>query len=94
MSRKKEWGRRILRLAICFGWLDHEQRNDSIPLSDPETAQIALDIARSGIVLLKNQDNILPFEREYINKLAVVGPYIHPGAICGGGSVYIHLLII
>ena len=80
--------RRLTRLAVCFGWLDNEQKDNSIPLNDPETARIALDVARNGIVLLKNEDSILPLLRDKIKKIAVVGPFIHPGTICGGGSAY------
>eukprot|EP01121_Diplochlamys_sp_Union-15-3_P011747 TRINITY_DN3434_c1_g2_i1.p1 TRINITY_DN3434_c1_g2~~TRINITY_DN3434_c1_g2_i1.p1 ORF type:complete len:161 (+),score=22.43 TRINITY_DN3434_c1_g2_i1:778-1260(+) len=36
--------------------------------------QLALEASREGITLLKNLDEILPFEREIIKTLAVVGP--------------------
>lgn len=35
---------------------------------------IALKAAEETIILLKNDDNILPFSKEKINKLAVIGP--------------------
>jgi beta-glucosidase len=80
--------RRLLRLAICFGWLDHEQRDESIPIEDEQTAQVALDVARGGIVLLKNDDGVLPIDRAATRTIAVVGATAHPAVIGGGGSSY------
>lgn len=80
--------RRLLRLAICFGWLDNEQKDESIPMDDPETSRVALDIARSGMVLLKNDNRFLPFDKTALKKLAVLGPTADPAVVCGGGSAY------
>ncbi len=80
--------RRLLRLGICFGWLDNEQLDKSIPGDDPETAEVALDVARGGIVLLKNEAGLLPLEVGKIKKLAVLGQHAHPAVIGGGGSSY------
>jgi beta-glucosidase len=79
--------RRLLRLGVCFGWLDHEQLDSSIPLDDPRSKAIALEVARSGIVLLKN-DGLLPLDVARIQTLAVLGPYAHPAVFTGGGSAY------
>lgn len=79
--------RRLLRLAICFGWLDTEQETPEIPMDDPETRRISLEVARGGIVLLKN-DGLLPLDRSQIETIAVVGPNAHPAVIGGGGSSY------
>jgi beta-glucosidase len=80
--------RRLLRLAVCFGWLDHEQRDASIPNDDPATAQVALEVARRGIVLLENRDGFLPLDPQKPRTIAVLGPYAHPAVIGGGGSSY------
>lgn len=80
--------RRMLRLAACFGWLDHEQQDSTIPLDDPRTAAIALDVARSSAVLLKNDGPLLPFDERAVNRVAVLGSHAHPAVICGGGSAY------
>ncbi len=80
--------RRLLRLMICFGWLDHEQQDASIPLADEQTAAVALDMARGGCVLLRNEDTLLPFDRVRIKTLAVIGPTAHPAVIGAGGSAY------
>jgi beta-glucosidase len=78
--------RRILRTAIQFGWLDREQADSSIPLLNPEGTQVALEAARSSMVLLKNDGNVLPLDRAQIKSIAVIGPGAYPAQPAGGGS--------
>jgi beta-glucosidase len=80
--------RRLLRLAACFGWLDHEQQDPSIPYDDPSSRQVALEVARSGSVLLKNEAGFLPLDAARVKTIAVLGPYAHPAVFGGGGSSY------
>lgn len=80
--------RRLLRLAACFGWLDHPQQDPSIPLDDPETAAVALDVARASVVLLRNEGELLPIDTKKTRSLAVLGFGAHPAVISGGGSAY------
>ena len=80
--------RSILRVIVRAGFLDRPQEIKSIPLDDPENAKVALDIAREGIVLLKNEKNILPLDLTTIKSLAVIGPNAHPGVPAGGGSSF------
>ncbi|KAF8017459.1 hypothetical protein BT93_H2590 [Corymbia citriodora subsp. variegata] len=40
-----------------------------------EHRKLALEAARQGIVLLKNEDNFLPFREDVVSSLAVVGPH-------------------
>lgn len=40
----------------------------------PEHRQLALQAARESMVLLKNENNLLPLNREKIKKVAVIGP--------------------
>src|SRR6266853_2665025 len=42
--------RRILRTAIQFGWLDHDQTDTSIPRLNADGRQVALEVARAGMV--------------------------------------------
>lgn len=78
--------RRILRVAARFGWFDHEQTDTSIPLYNAAGRQIALQTAREGIVLLKNQGNLLPLDKKKIKAIAVIGPNAYPAITGGGGS--------
>lgn len=80
--------RRLLRLMVCFGWLDRDQHDSTIPLDDPETAAVALEVARRGVVLLKNDHEVLPFSPDRVRRLAVLGPYAHPAVFSGGGSAF------
>jgi beta-glucosidase len=77
--------RRLLRLAIAFGWLDRPQQDSSIPLHDQTSANLAQEIAQESMVLLKN-DGILPVDPNTVRRIAVIGPNAHPAVECGGGS--------
>jgi beta-glucosidase len=78
--------RRILRTAIEFGWLDRDQTDLSIPAFNQNGRKVALEAARSGIVLLKNEGNILPLDKSRIKTIAVIGPDAYPAQPGGGGS--------
>lgn len=75
----------ILRPAIAFGALENRGADRSIPLDDPESAATALEVAREGIVLLKNTNNILPLKPSKYKKIIVVGKNAQ-GYVRGGGS--------
>ncbi|NJK86066.1 MAG: glycosyl hydrolase, partial [Bacteroidales bacterium] len=51
-----------------------------------EHEAIALKIAEEGIVLLKNDDNLLPVEKSKYNKIAVIGENAVKRLTIGGGS--------
>src|SRR5580704_4822280 len=78
--------RRILRVAIQFGWLDRGQIDLSIPRYNREGDQVALRAAREGIVLLKNDGNLLPLKKNAVKSVLVVGPDAYPAVPVGGGS--------
>ncbi len=77
---------RILRTAIEFGWIDRDQTDLSIPALNLEGKKVALEAARSGIVLLKNAGNLLPLDKSKIKTIAVIGPDAYPAQPGGGGS--------
>src|ERR1700676_1586944 len=78
--------RRILRKAIQFGFYDREQTDTSIPLYNLQNKQVALEEARGGMVLLKNEGQLLPLDKKKIKTVAVLGPDAYPAVIGGGGS--------
>jgi beta-glucosidase len=80
--------RRLLRLMICFGWMDHPQQDASIPLEDPHTAAVALEVARRSCVLLRNERGFLPLDPGRVKTLAVIGPCAERTPVCGGGSAW------
>jgi beta-glucosidase len=80
--------RRILRTVIAAGFFDRPQLRKDISLNDPENARTALAGAREAIVLLKNNQHLLPLDRGAIKSIAVVGPNADPAVYCGGGSAF------
>jgi beta-glucosidase len=78
--------RRILRTAARFGWLDREQTDASIPRFNQQGRQAALQAAREGMVLLKNEGGLLPLDRKRLKTILVVGPDAYPAVPVGGGS--------
>jgi beta-glucosidase len=78
--------RRILRVAIEFGWLDREQTDLAISRHNREGDQVALQAAREGAVLLKNDGNLLPLKKDQVKSVLVVGPDAYPAVPVGGGS--------
>ncbi|HEX8119113.1 MAG TPA: glycoside hydrolase family 3 C-terminal domain-containing protein, partial [Pyrinomonadaceae bacterium] len=78
--------RRILRTAARFGWLDRDQTEASIPRFNQTGRQAALQAAREGMVLLKNEGAVLPLDRRKLKSVLVVGPDAYPAVPVGGGS--------
>src|SRR5258707_5836365 len=78
--------RRILRKTIKFGFYDRDQTDTNIPLYSQENRAVALEEARSGMVLLKNQNNLLPLDRKKTKTIVVLGPDAYPAQPGGGGS--------
>lgn len=71
-----------LRISLKLGLLDHTEDNpyaaigvtDTIaPWSKPETKALVREATLKSIVLLKNQDHLLPLDRHKIKKIAVIG---------------------
>jgi beta-glucosidase len=78
--------RRILRKAIEFGFFDQPQTDIGLPTYNQEGRQVALEVARGGMVLLKNSGNLLPLDENKVKTIAVIGPDAYPAVISGGGS--------
>ncbi|MHB1698979.1 MAG: beta-glucosidase [Acidobacteriaceae bacterium] len=82
--------RRILRREIEYGLLDGKSGPDiSIPLYDETDRVVARKVAEEGMVLLKNQDHLLPLDSTRVGRLAVIGPDAYPAMPTGGGSGHV-----
>src|SRR6202453_5007784 len=78
--------RRILRVAVDFGWLDHPALDTSIPRYNLQGREASLQAALEGTVLLRNTNNALPLDRTKIKTIAVIGPTATQTITTGGGS--------
>jgi len=78
--------RRILQTAARFGWLDRAQGDLSLSTYNEQNHQLGLQAAREGMVLLKNDGNVLPLDKQKIKTVLVVGPDAYPGEPVGAGS--------
>jgi beta-glucosidase len=76
--------RRILRTMFVTGIFD--KKLDKGVINTPEHQNLALKVAQEGTVLLKNEGNLLPLNKEKIRKIAVIGPNAKEAIIGGGGS--------
>jgi len=78
--------RRMLRLALRFDWLTPRTESDPMDVVDSRNRQVALEVARAGVVLLKNECRVLPLDPCCLRKVVVLGPNAHPAIFSGGGS--------
>lgn len=76
----------LLQTFIAFGFLDTPAQDSTIALDNPVSKETALDIAREGVVLLKNDSDNLPFASR--SRVLVMGPNadVIP---TGGGSGFV-----
>ena len=68
---------RVLRLKFQLGLFDNPyiKAEDAIKVSkDQKSRELALKAAHESIVLLKNENNLLPLQKGKYKKIAVVGP--------------------
>lgn len=78
--------RRILRIIFRFGFYDTPYKETPKRTELAESADVALDLARNGIVLLKNENQLLPLSKS-VRKVAVIGPNGNRN-VAGGGSSF------
>lgn len=77
---------RILRQKLKFIPPDFQAGYDRARVAGRPHAEVALEVARKGIVLLKNENAALPLDRSQIRKLAVLGRLADVGNIGDKGS--------
>ena len=66
--------RRILRVFDFVGILDHIPANTGGEINTKDHQVLARRVAEESMVLLKNQGNILPIDRNKTKKIVVLGP--------------------
>ncbi len=81
--------RRILRVMFKLGMFDHQNKADSSLVNSSENRQIALQTEKEGIILLKNQNDILPLNTKKLKTIAVIGTSASIARVTGGGSAMV-----
>ena len=74
----------IIQTLLAFNMYDTPQQDKSIALDNANSKKAALAMAREGLVLLKNKDDILPLK----GPVAVMGPNANI-VPTGGGSGFV-----
>ena len=78
--------RRILTVMFKLGLFDHPDLPDNNLINTKEHKETAYKAAVEGIVLLKNNNNILPLNLNSLKSIAVIGPNAAEARTGGGGS--------
>ena len=81
--------RRILRLVERTGRFGAAPITQG-SLNTPEHQDLARQVAEEAIVLLKNDQGVLPLDAQNLRSLAVIGPLAAVGSIGGGGSSFLY----
>jgi beta-glucosidase len=85
----KQAVRRVLRTKILAGMLDYLPAGDGSDVNSAAHQQLCLEAGRKSLVLLKNQNNILPLNKYLGQSVALIGPSAAVCQIDGGGSAYV-----
>jgi len=84
--------RRILNEYNRFGLFENPDISKGYKLDENFVRKTALDAARGGMVLLKNENNYLPINKEKIKTIAIIGPNGNMAITGGGGSSFVNPL--
>ena len=82
--------RRLLLLLDKAGLFEHPQAVAEQAIDLPERRALVREAAAEGIVLLKNEQQILPLQQEQLTSIAVIGPNAQVAQITGGGSAQVN----
>jgi beta-glucosidase len=75
----------VLRPCLEMDLLDQPQEDPSLRANWPKHAEISRQVAREGLVLLKNE-NVLPLDRKTVKRVALVGSNAELTVATGGGA--------
>lgn len=78
--------RRLLRVRFEAGMFGVQEEQALDILQSKSHKQIAYEAAVNGIVLLKNENNLLPIDKDKVKNIAVIGPNAAFVRVGGGGS--------
>jgi beta-glucosidase len=78
--------RRILRTILRVGLMDGSRKLDPSRVNSEEHRRLSLQAAVEGIVLLKNEDGVLPLENGKVRSIAIIGAAARDFQIACAGS--------
>ena len=81
--------RKVLRTKMLAGMLDNYPVGNPDDLNSTVNREAALESGRQSLVLLKNEDNILPLDKNNITSIALIGPSADVCQLDGCGSSYV-----
>ena len=87
MSQIDDHARRVLRSEFAAGLVDFPQKKSVIDVE--ANLEIARKLEEQSIVLLRNQNNLLPLDAANIRSIAIIGKNADMGMISGGGSAQV-----
>src|SRR6266704_86464 len=82
--------RHLLQLLVKAGLFEHREQGPEQALDLPEHRALIREAGAEGIVLLKNERNLLPLQPEHFTSLAMIGPNAKVAQIMGGGSAQVN----
>src|SRR5260221_8808602 len=82
--------RRLLLLLDKAGLFEHPEAAPEQAIDLPERRALVREGAAEGIVLLKNDQQVLPLQQEQLTSIAVIGPNAQVAQITGGGSAQVN----
>lgn len=80
--------RRLLRVMFVSGVMDGKHKQNG-SLDTPEHRQTSRQAAAESLVLLKNENKLLPIDTNKTRSIAVIGPNADKARIGGGGSAQV-----
>ncbi len=81
--------KRVLKTKYLSGMMNYRPQGDPTDINSPEHQQLVFEAGKKSLVLLKNQDNILPLDTSKILKIAVIGPNAAIMQTDGSGSSWV-----
>ncbi|MGA9350535.1 MAG: glycoside hydrolase family 3 C-terminal domain-containing protein [Anaerolineae bacterium] len=81
--------RRLLGVIVKSGAFEDAEDRPERAVDKPEHRALARQVAAEGIVLLKNDRNVLPLSTDKVKSLAIIGPNAKGARIMGGGSSHV-----
>ncbi len=82
--------RRLLQLLVKAGLFEHPEEVPEQDSDLPEHRALIREAAAEGCVLLRNEQHILPLQREDLTSIAVIGPNAQVAQMMGGGSAQVN----